>query len=815
MSRTKGFLTSIFRRGIKRTMMLWGLGLFGLTLALNTFAGSFYTRLQIQRSTEALQTEVANLVARHIQSYISQKFERLRDAAANMSLSPLGSEEQKMIVNLLLKNDQSFEEISVLDNQGQERLRLSDRKVYFPADLRDLRNDIVYENSTEGAGYVSPVFTSDRAEPYLFLALPMTNLMKQRVGVAVAKTSMKFLWDLVRTQRFGRAGSIYLVNERGTLIAHGNPLRVLENPNLKMLPAVAGFLNAHSSTDITVTRGRGLNGEDVLSTYALVPGLGWAVVVEEPVAFALEDFQKLKQFTKLLLAAGLLVGALVIAFLSRRITEPILRLRDGAKVIEQGNLNHRVRIDANDELGELGATFNQMAGALKSSLETLETKVDLRTRELSILYGITTLVNQSLDVEAVFKYGVDRITEIFRFDTIRFLLYDDLLKNLTLSASYNSIQAPANSVGPFRKGEGVVGRVAESGEPVIFEDTQTDPRYLAWSRSKTNHKAGFRFFAAMPIKTNSQVFGVAAFGGKESRRLSDDDVKLLNAICEQFAVALEKSRLFDQITNRSDELLKANKAKDEFLNVMSHELRTPLNVISGYAQVLSEGMFGDANDDQKLAAKKIIHHSGDLLRMINEILQVGGLQSGNVQAYLENIDLNEIIKRLQGTFDALPKKEVLLTWDVSSELPMVATDGDKLTHVLQNLLHNAMKFTDEGRVTLSARCVENYVEFKVKDTGVGIPQEMLPVIFEMFRQVDSTKTRCHSGVGVGLFIVKKFTDILKGKVEVESTPGFGTTFTLTIPVNYFGESVAPTVEQPILQRIPGAPAPDENPITSA
>jgi len=130
----------------------------------------------------------------------------------------------------------------------------------------------------------------------------------------------------------------------------------------------------------------------------VVPRLGWGVVVEEPVAFALADLKKLEFFTKALMIAGLLMGAIIIVFLSNRITGPILKLRDGANIIEQGNLNHRVQIDTNDELGELGAKFNQMASALKNSHETLETKVNLRTRDLSALYGVTTLINQSLDL---------------------------------------------------------------------------------------------------------------------------------------------------------------------------------------------------------------------------------------------------------------------------------------------------------------------------------------------------------------------------------------------------------------------------------
>jgi signal transduction histidine kinase len=134
-------------------------------------------------------------------------------------------------------------------------------------------------------------------------------------------------------------------------------------------------------------------------------------------------------------------------------------------------------------------------------------------------------------------------------------------------------------------------------------------------------------------------------------------------------------------------------------------------------------------------------------------------------------------------------------------MPTVKTDGDKLKHILQNLIHNAMKFTEDGSVTISARCFHDSVEIVVKDTGIGIEKDKLPVIFDMFRQVDSSHTRSHGGVGVGLFIVKKYVELLNGKIEVESSPGQGTTFTMTIPTHESPESTAPPTQEQFTQLI--------------
>jgi signal transduction histidine kinase len=187
--------------------------------------------------------------------------------------------------------------------------------------------------------------------------------------------------------------------------------------------------------------------------------------------------------------------------------------------------------------------------------------------------------------------------------------------------------------------------------------------------------------------------------------------------------------------------------------------------------------------------------------MINEILQVGSLQAGSVQAYFQTTNLNDLFGDLQSTFDAFPKGAITLIWDFPNNMSTVKTDGDKLKHVLQNLIHNAMKFTEDGSVTVSARCYDEYIEIAVKDTGIGIAQEKLPVIFDMFRQVDSSRTRSHGGVGVGLFIVKKYVELLNGKIEVESAPGRGTAFRVRIPSDDFAQSPEPRSQDQLARLI--------------
>jgi signal transduction histidine kinase len=133
-----------------------------------------------------------------------------------------------------------------------------------------------------------------------------------------------------------------------------------------------------------------------------------------------------------------------------------------------------------------------------------------------------------------------------------------------------------------------------------------------------------------------------------------------------------------------------------------------------------------------------------------------------------------------------------LHWNIPSSLPIISTDREKLKHVLQNLINNAIKFTERGSIIVSAHCFSGAIELQVEDTGIGIPKDLLPSIFQMFRQLDSSSTRSYGGSGVGLYIVKKFIELLNGTIEAESVLGKGSTFTIKLPLNIVRNSLPNT-----------------------
>ncbi|MGH7773070.1 MAG: GAF domain-containing protein [Candidatus Binatia bacterium] len=552
--RVKG-LVSLRRGGIRRRFLFIGLLFLALALLVNTVAGFLYTRGQIKHAAARLQSEIASRVAHEIETFIERKLERLQDLSASLGIYEPGSEQQRLLSLLLLKNDNAFSEIKVLNREGLEVLKISERRVYLPTDLSDQSKSERFKKVISGHTEISPVYTSDTAEPYVTLGVPIRVGPKQIIGTVYAELNLKFLWQIIGDVEFGKAGYAYLVDSEGNLIAHRDPSLVLKRTNLKHILEVQEFLRDPRGTDPTpAEESQGITGKPVLSTFSPVRGLGWAVILEEPVDVALAEMRRMERYAFLLLGLGLIVGVVIIVWVSNKITRPIQELHRGAEIIGKGNLHHRVEIKTGDEIEHLAQEFNKMADELKSSYATLEQKVDQRTRELSALYDVTSVVNQSLEIEPVLQGVIQKVNEIFRFNATRIFLFNPQMDELHLSSSFETRPEYWAQVRVFRRGQGIVGKVAETGEPMIFEDAKTDPLYQQFSQSKSVQKAGFGFFAVFPIKTKARPVGVILFIGEFSRKLASDEVRLLTSMADQIGVAVEKARLFAETATRAKEL---------------------------------------------------------------------------------------------------------------------------------------------------------------------------------------------------------------------------------------------------------------------
>jgi len=441
------------------------------------------------------------------------------------------------------------------------------------------------------------------------------------------------------------------------------------------------------------------------------------------------------------------------------------------------------------EVRLLTSMTNQIGIAVENA--TLYAQTASKAKELAALYSIAGIASESLDINFVLQKTMEKVLEIFGFDAARIYLCNEDSGDLQL-VTHHGIPEGVPLGRSYRIGQGRLGRAIETGEALFVADMEIDPEYKRLAHNQYMLKAGFRSSFLIPLKVRGEGLGVMNFVGKNPYHFSETDIQLINAIAYHLGVAVGNARLFSQLKKKTMELEKASKGKDEFLGVISHELRTPLNVIKGYTEIMIQGVLGKIGSEQKKALETISNQSMELFNMINGVLQVTKIESEAVQAATWEINLCDILDELRTNYNIPFGKELTVKWDYPADLPIIRTDDEKLRAVIQNLVNNAIKFTEKGVVTISVRHLieRNMVEFKIMDTGIGIPKEKIDSIFNMFQQVDSSATRKYGGVGLGLYIVKKFTELLGGRVAVESAFAEGSTFIVTLPVRPASQGLA-------------------------
>jgi signal transduction histidine kinase len=375
---------------------------------------------------------------------------------------------------------------------------------------------------------------------------------------------------------------------------------------------------------------------------------------------------------------------------------------------------------------------------------------------------------------------VDLTKSRFKLYHAHIYLYDAEQANLVLAAG-------AGKAGQQMKAErrtialsntrSLVARAGRSRTGVIENNVTQSPDFLP-----NPYLPDTRAELAIPMIVGDQLVGVLDIQSEFADRFAESDLSVMTTLAGQIAVAVQNALSYQQQVQLVDQLQTVDKLKSEFLASMSHELRTPLNSIIGYSRMLLDGADGEL-EEEMTEDMEAIHNSGQhLLHLINDILDLAKIEAERLEIDPETVDFCVVAEEVTRMTSVLVQdKPVELVLDIEEQLPTLWADPIRLRQILNNLVSNAIKFTEQGEIRIKANFVDNMAVIGVHDTGMGISPDQLERVFERFHQADSSSTRKAGGTGLGLTITRHLVELHGGKIWAESTMGEGTTFWFDIP----------------------------------
>jgi signal transduction histidine kinase/putative methionine-R-sulfoxide reductase with GAF domain len=330
-----------------------------------------------------------------------------------------------------------------------------------------------------------------------------------------------------------------------------------------------------------------------------------------------------------------------------------------------------------------------------------------------------------------------------------------------------------------------------------FRDSQvayfgTHSSASGWEKDELVTVLGLQEVLYLPLRVQQVTIGVMAIGSRQKGGLTVEQRRIATLLAEQVAVMIERSRLYERLRSANEKLEQINHLKNEFISMVSHELRTPLTTIKGYVSIVLSEETGALKDQQKYFLETSDRAIDRLTLLVSDLLDISRLEAGQIQMQLRPVSLKDVVARVGVNFAPQLKAQGLtFTEAIPDKLPMLMADPHRLTQIFDNLMSNALKFTAQGGITISAADKGDFVMISVKDTGIGLPRPEQERIFEKFYQVKVGNAWPAKGTGLGLAIVKSIVESHRGKVWVESDQGKGADFRFLIPRARSGTADAP------------------------
>lgn len=417
--------------------------------------------------------------------------------------------------------------------------------------------------------------------------------------------------------------------------------------------------------------------------------------------------------------------------------------------------------------------------ATLEALQSLAAQAAIAFEHARLYAAAQPVLSRSLNLSVVYPAFARAVKALLPYDRIGVIVPEGKQLVMALSVASPPLASWQGQSWPEAEGTAVEW-VLRNKQPYVVKDLTAAQEFQDFAFAA---EEGVRSTILVPLIAGGVGVGCFFLDSLTTGAYTDRDVDLVEPVAQQLALAIDNTRLFQEIEAKGHQLEVANSHKSQFLAHMSHELRTPLNAILGYTELILDNVYGELPDQVRSALERVDKNGRHLLGLINDVLDLSKIEAGEFKLANEDYSMNEVVHAAVAAVEPLAaEKRLALKIDVPDRLPRASGDERRATQILLNLLGNAIKFTDAGEVTLNVSTENGLFNVSVSDTGPGIPETDQAKIFEEFRQGASATTSRKGGTGLGLAISKRIIELQQGSIGVRSSPGQGSTFWFSLPV---------------------------------
>jgi len=627
---------------------------------------------------------------------------------------------------------------------------------------------------------------------------------KHTIGILVGIIRLeKSLYALLLNRiGLGKTGETLIVNKDVIALSE---LRTQKNAPLRFKINAEPAVRA-SQGQTGIIESYAYDGEKILGAYTYIPRTGWGFVAKQNTDELYTPIKSMMVNFVILIVVALICILTIAIFTARTIAAPVINMAQKAEIMKKGDLSARNDIKGSDELATLAIAFNTMAESIQSQMElrqindeitqTFVDAKDLPAFRIYILKKLVKVTNSQMGTYFVLN------TDTNSFEPFKSIgVSPDLLKPFDASALEGELgivlesqkithikNIPEDSIFKFKTFTGIILPKEIISIPIIINKVVTGIVSLASIKPYPKK--------VLNIMEQPWITGCATAlsnmqANEETKRLAKDiseKNRELQAQAEeirQTSYKLQKQN--KELKAQRIRIEEANRLKSEFLSNMSHELRTPLNSVMALSRVLIMQAKNKLSEDEANYLQIIERNGKNLLSLINDILDLSKIEAGKMDISPKLFSIRSTIETIIERLELLAEdKGLKINLIIPDDLPMIESDESRIHQILQNLIGNAVKFTEKGEVTVSVNFDIEKINIEIIDSGIGISKKDLPHIFEEFRQVDGSSSRRYEGTGLGLAIVYKAAKMLGGNISVRSEPGLGSTFTLNLPIKWRG-----------------------------